>query len=469
MSKKSNVVTAANLSVGAIRVALVADGVYTGTEVNAMDEDTLRAAYLKHKNRGIKDHETTGTSKEGEPVGKEPPKDDKSSFAEFKAVKPPRDTVSSDRLRKALEELVADSNAMGRIIKDATLQQLDKMAEAFGLPGRLEAIRDELVKDLKDQAAAQQAKLDEWLEEIEKKVTTRTVFKVPDRPTIEFEDQHYMFGDLLFNCTLRKPSLLVGPSGSGKTSAMMQVAKLLKVPFSYIAIGPTQTESRFSGYQNAEGVYIPTEFYLRYKYGGVLGLDELDAGNPSVLVWLNGAVSNRIAGFPRGFMSQLEEEGFSKDAEELREAGGMVSMHPDCIIIASANTYGKGADMVYQGRNALDGATLKRFKVITWDYDTSLERKLAPFDKWTTYVQTVRDAVFEMQIHHIVSPVDSIDGGQMILAGKPWRTVAKETVFAALRENEIDRIVNHKTHKDAIAQAAKVLDIWESKRGEANG
>ena len=45
-------------------------------------------------------------------------------------------------------------------------------------------------------------------------------------------------------------------------------------------------------------------------------------------------------------------------------------------IIATANTFGTGANPMYSGRNALDAATLDRFIVIEIDYDTELEREI---------------------------------------------------------------------------------------------
>ena len=49
--------------------------------------------------------------------------------------------------------------------------------------------------------------------------------------------------------------------------------------------------------------------------------------------------------------------------------------HPETILIAAANTIGRGADAQYVGRNQLDAATLDRFilAMIRVDYDPALE------------------------------------------------------------------------------------------------
>src|SRR5690606_18714204 len=93
---------------------------------------------------------------------------------------------------------------------------------------------------------------------------------IPDMPTLKVKDQHHMFPELLRNLHSRIPTMLVGPTGSGKTTAALKAAEILGLDFSYMALGPTQPESKFSGYQDATGHYIPTEFYLRYRYGGVI-------------------------------------------------------------------------------------------------------------------------------------------------------------------------------------------------------
>lgn len=145
----------------------------------------------------------------------------------------------------------------------------------------------------------------------------------------------------------------------------------------------------------------------------------------------------------------------------------MVSMHPDCVIIASANTVGKGADMMYHGRNALDASTLKRFAMILWEYDTNLEYKLSPIREWTAYVIAVRESVMDLRLPHPVSPVDSIRGGMMLLSGKEWNQTASETVFAGLRKEEIDRILNNPQHTTAITKAQSKVVGWVKARAEA--
>ena len=80
-----------------------------------------------------------------------------------------------------------------------------------------------------------------------------------------------------------------------------------------------------------------------------------------------------------------------------------IDRHKDFRIIAAANTWGKGSDMQYVGRNALDGATLDRFDNIYLDYDRKLESNLYPNDEVLKFMWSFRDAVDKAKIHHIVS------------------------------------------------------------------
>ena len=49
--------------------------------------------------------------------------------------------------------------------------------------------------------------------------------------------------------------------------------------------------------------------------------------------------------------------------------------HKDFVLVASANTVGKGANRIYVGRNAQDEASLDRFRIgqVEMDYDRALE------------------------------------------------------------------------------------------------
>lgn len=164
--------------------------------------------------------------------------------------------------------------------------------------------------------------------------------------------QHTHFDALLRIVACRVNAWLVGPAGSGKTSAGSAVAKALDLKFYAKSVGPQTTESSLLGYKNATtGEYVTTQLREAYENGGVFLLDEVDAGNPAVLVVINALLANKETAFP----------------------DKMVEKHPDFVLLAGANTIGQGADRQYVGRQQIDGATLDRFAFMGWEYDPAIE------------------------------------------------------------------------------------------------
>lgn len=164
--------------------------------------------------------------------------------------------------------------------------------------------------------------------------------------------QHVQFEALLRIASQRVHTWLVGPAGSGKTSAAHAVATALGLTFRAKSVGPQTSESSLLGYNDANGRYVRTPLRDAYEHGGVFLLDEVDAGNPGVLVVINNLTANGSCGFPDN---------------------GDVKRHEDFVLIAGANTIGQGADRQYVGRQQIDAATLDRFVFLPWDYDARIE------------------------------------------------------------------------------------------------
>lgn len=143
---------------------------------------------------------------------------------------------------------------------------------------------------------------------------------------------------------------LVGPAGSGKTSAGKATADALGLRFFAKSVGPQTSESSLLGYFDANGRLVRTSLREAFENGGVFLLDEVDAGNPAVLVVINAILANGEAGFP----------------------DGNIKKHKDFVLVAGANTIGQGADRQYVGRQQVDAATLDRFVFLSWDYDPAL-------------------------------------------------------------------------------------------------
>lgn len=201
-------------------------------------------------------------------------------------------------------------------------------------------------------------------------LTDKTTIKLIDKggAVTKINDlTHKKFETVLKLVNLKMPVLLVGPAGSGKNVLCQQIAKALNLDF-YFTNAVTQ-EFKITGYADANGRFVETQFYQAFKNGGLFMLDEIDASCPESLVVLNCAIANGYFDFP---------------------GVGFVKAHPDFRVIAAANTYGTGADLSYVGRNQLDAATLDRFSVINIDYDKRIEKSVCPDDELRSALQQIR-------------------------------------------------------------------------------
>ena len=157
--------------------------------------------------------------------------------------------------------------------------------------------------------------------------------------------------------------MLVGPAGCGKTTLAQQVAKALNRKFGMIQGSAGASEAQLIGRllpaNGGSFEYRPSPFVELYEGGeAVFLLDEFDAFDANMLLTANSATAN-------GFFTI-----------DIRAGNTTVIKGNNVAIIATANTFGTGADPVYAGRNQLDGATLDRFKIIEMDYDRDLEMEL---------------------------------------------------------------------------------------------
>ena len=217
--------------------------------------------------------------------------------------------------------------------------------------------------------------------------------------------------------------MLVGPAGSGKTTAAEQAGKILELPVYTSSMGPATSQWDLNGYRSPDGKYVPGIMRQPFEHGGVLALDEVDNCNPSVLTALNTALANGHYTFP----------------------DTVVEKHPDFIVVGSGNTYGRGADRMYVGRNQLDAATLDRFVVIDWDYDEDAEIAWAgPNSKeWVTYIQKVRATAVKHSMRVIISPRASIFGTKLLNAGIAREKVEEMVLWKGISKDDKVRLLQN--------------------------
>jgi MoxR-like ATPase len=211
------------------------------------------------------------------------------------------------------------------------------------------------------------------------------------------------FKKLLQLAVSRKNILMVGPSGCGKTHVAAMLAESLSLRFGAQSCSVGVSESNFTGWllpTEAGGAFnhIVSLFLDLYENGGMFLFDELDNADPNLLVFMNMALANDTFYLPQRFKNPV------------------VKRHPDFVAIAAANTFGGGADVLYSSRNALDAATLDRFRVgtIAMDYDDTVEEALITNVRLLGYCRGVRQIIKRHNLAKLMSTRAMIDAQDMM-------------------------------------------------------
>lgn len=224
--------------------------------------------------------------------------------------------------------------------------------------------------------------------------------EVPGLAFVSDEDHHANLKLLLTYMHARIPTLCWGGSGTGKTTAYRHAAECLrqalgynvdeaeKFPFGFLSMTRGTAPSAFNGrpmitntavmiefmYAQAEqdskrmkeiaekahrdGDVVTSIWEQLYGGGGVMLLDEIDAGDENLILLVNAAIANGH---------------FANTA-----TGKVVERHPDFIIGFAGNTNGMGANKLHGARNRLDHATLDRARLgrIPFNLDMKLAENI---------------------------------------------------------------------------------------------
>lgn len=226
------------------------------------------------------------------------------------------------------------------------------------------------------------------------KIIIDTAKSVKDQVAV-IEGTHPLFKKVLKLVVAGVNVLLVGPAGCGKTTLAHHLAKALKRRFGMLSCTSGASEAQLTGWllpvgggKAGEFTYVASEFVRLYEEGNSVFLfDEFDAADPNMLLVINSALANGSLHVPQRHKEPLVQRG------------------KNVALIAAANTYGSGADLVYAGRNQLDAATLDRFYVVEMDYDADLERRIAGTEGAAalTWVQSLRAKVKQHRVRRVVS------------------------------------------------------------------
>lgn len=228
--------------------------------------------------------------------------------------------------------------------------------------------------------------------------------------------------------SMRKNIYLAGPAGCGKTYVAGKLAEALDLPFASISCSAGMSETQVSGWllpigKGGQFQFVSADFVRMYETGGVYLFDEIDAADPNMLTFLNQAIANE--GF---YIPQRHENSY-------------VKKHDNFVCIAAANTYGLGGDAMYTGRNALDAATLDRFRIgfIRMDYDDNVEAAIVDPDV-LAWGRAIRDAVRRLGLQKIMSTRVMLDATDM-KAEYDWTLEQlNESYFADWSRDEMARV-----------------------------
>lgn len=268
--------------------------------------------------------------------------------------------------------------------------------------------------------------------------------KVRKKMSISKECYHATFDRIMKYVLINKPVMLVGPSGSGKTYTVEQIARLLDLPlynFGFIA----DEYASIKGYNDAQGNFVKTPFYDCLKYGGICFYDEADNSEA------------------RAFMEINKVVGSSGYNPYLFPNGEIVKPHPNFRIIATANTWGDGADTIHSTREKLDGASLNRFERIYYDYDEKLEQSImSDYPDVYAFAIAYRKSVYERGLDKIISTRDLSDIKDYLDSGEFFLDEVLEAKFVnGMRRDSLEGII-FDLKKKLVFVSNDTLETFES-------
>lgn len=321
--------------------------------------------------------------------------------------------VENEEWQTADEELKEILTEVDNNLKEA-IKEIDEKVSS--ITNRLGSSEGNLSDELR--------KIKEDIENIKIRKPLEVIIKVDNKKANDLGIQHFQFPMLMQILSTQLNVYLVGSAGSGKTTVAENCAKALEIPFHFT--GAIASEFKLTGFMNAQGIIVSTEFRKAYENGGLFLFDEIDASYPQAVLAFNAALANNYMDFP----------------------DKKVPRHKDFYCIAAANTFGQGADRQYIGRNQLDAASLDRFVFIDWEIDENLERKLANNDNWVDFVQKIRKVIVDLKIRHVVSPRASIFGSKLLAKGIEREVVEKSVIWKGLDTSIINTILKNLDEKN---------------------
>lgn len=316
--------------------------------------------------------------------------------------------VFETRIREATKQLTSQVSEAVRI---ETARQIN----ALGLGTRLSEEIATLVTTL-----ATKLSTTITLDTIKNNLPKRIELQLPSKEIrlLSDEPRHEKFGQILRYLSRGRHVYAVGPAGTGKSKLGEQLAEALELDF--YPLSPALTRYEASGYQSATGEYIGTHLRRAIEFGGFALIDEGDAWAAAAMLFLNAPLANNYCTFP----------------------DKVIAVHPNFRCMIAANTFGRGADRQYVGRNPLDAASRNRFKFVEIGYDRKLEVALFGSGPWVQYCWKVREAIETLRLQHVISMRNIELCVEDAKYGDPMEEILHANIWQGLEPDQIKKITN---------------------------